>query len=291
MDTTQPYFIHEPTGPARPLIVDSPHSGSAYPADFGHACGIEALRRAEDNYIDELFSGAVDHGAVFLGATFPRCYIDANRSPDDIDPELLDAPWPGDLSRGGRAHAGNGLIRRLIRPGVPIYDRKLPIAEIEHRLEHYYRPYHLALERLLNRSVDDFGEVWHLNVHSMPNMAARTREKGILPIGTAVDMVIGDHDGTTGDPDLILGLRDFLIGRGYRVSINDPYKGVEILRRHADPARNRFSIQLEINKALYMDEKTLVKTANYSSLEFDINKALAWVGAFIDARRMPIAAD
>lgn len=287
-----PFCLIEPA-PAirRPVVFDSPHSGRVYPSDFNPSCSLSVLQKTEDHYIDDLFAHVPDDGATLLCAHFARCYIDANRSADDIDPDLLASPWPEPLDYQGRAHAGNGLIRRLVRPGVPIYNRKLAPAEIHHRLDTYYWPYHRALDQIIKDLHYAYGTVFHINCHSMPSLAAVTREKGRLPIGSSVDFVLGDRDGTTSRRDFIEGLRDVLTGRGYKVAMNDPYKGVEILRRHGNPSRGVNSVQLEINKALYMDEASGERSSNYNRLKSDLQILTEWIEAFSDRDQMPMAAD
>src|SRR5688572_13318571 len=132
-----------------PLVVDSPHSGRAYPADFGHAAPLALLRRAEDAFVDDLFEDAPRHGAGFLKALFPRSYIDPNRHEGEIDEGMLDDVWPHRIEASARAEMGLGLIRRLIRGNIPVYDRLLPVAEIEARITRFHRPYHDELEAML----------------------------------------------------------------------------------------------------------------------------------------------
>ncbi|MEZ5919527.1 MAG: N-formylglutamate amidohydrolase, partial [Alphaproteobacteria bacterium] len=164
------YTLTRPETPALPLIFDSPHSGTLYPEDFGYACDFHTLESAEDKYVDDLFASAPAFGAALLCAHFPRSYIDPNRSADDIDPALLAGLWDGALpiAPSPRSDAGIGLIRRLVRPGIPVYDRPLTSAEITARIERYYTPYHEALETLITEAHYNFGQVWHVNCHSMP---------------------------------------------------------------------------------------------------------------------------
>src|SRR3954466_3744387 len=127
-----------PTGTARPLVVDSPHSGRAYPEDFGHAAPLALLRRAEDAFVDDLYEDAPLHGAGFLKALFPRSYVDPNRHEAEIDPGMLTDAWPSAIEASERTEMGLGLIRRLIRGNVPVYDRQLSVAEIEDRIARFH---------------------------------------------------------------------------------------------------------------------------------------------------------
>ena len=282
-----------------PLVLDSPHSGHDYPADFldNARFTADALRKYEDNYIDDIFSGAPKLGAAFLCALFPRTYIDPNRAIDDIDPELLAAPWPEDkyglINPTIRSKNGHGIIRRLLSEDIELHKRKLSTAEIMHRITEYYAPYHNALADLLDRAHKDFGAVWHINCHSMPSRSAipNTPLKLIGNTRAPVDFCIGDRSGTTSGKDFTHMLRDFLKAKGYRVSINDPYQGVELVQRYSDPLRGRHSVQLEINKALYMNERTDEKTSGYDALKRDMNDLVAHTADYIEAKLVPLAAD
>jgi N-formylglutamate amidohydrolase len=240
------YNIQKPAR-ALPLVFDSPHSGRIYPADFDYACYEALLRRGEDNHVDELLENSTRYGASLLCAEFPRTYIDANRALDDIEPDILSEPWPEPLSPTDRALTGIGLIRRHIKPGIFVYDRKLSVNEIQQRIENYYKPYHIALENLLNGTFKTFGTVWHINWHSMPSLGAISP----LPhVGKRVnngqpDFVLGDRDGTSCGKEFTHDVRDFLKNLGYSVTINTPYKGVELVRRYGNPSAGRHSLQIE----------------------------------------------
>lgn len=282
---------------ALPVIFDSPHSGHHYPADFEYDCALETLRSIEDRYVDELFSTAPNLGATLLCADFPRSYIDVNRARDDIDYNLLDGVWPhaqyGAIAPTQRSDSGLGLISRLVKPGVPIYARKLGADEIMQRISRYYDPYHDALEKLLEDAFYNYGAFWHINCHSMPAASAYPR-KNIMMHGHSPrpsDIVLGDLDGRTCGRDYLYALRDFWKSKGYRVTINDPFKGVELIRRHAHPTRGRNSIQIEINRALYMDEDSGEKNKNYGEFQNIIAQMIAFTCAFARSKLTPMAAD
>lgn len=288
------FTIHKPKKTI-PLVFDSPHSGHHYPEDFGYACDHTHLAAAEDKYVDELFESAPQHAATLLLAHFPRAYIDVNRREDDIDTELLDEEWSGPfpIAPSSRSHAGIGLIRRLVKPGVPVYDRPLTSEEIVMRIEKYYRPYHTALENLLRDAHYNYGQVWHINCHSMPNASAYPK-RGIGLVGNRakpVDFVLGDRDGTSCSFDLTRSLRDFIKSLGYTVSVNDPFKGVELIDKYSAPGAGYHSLQIEINKALYMDEETQEKTKNFNELKDNIEKIIQFCTTFVDSRLTSMAAD
>ena len=157
-----------------PVIFDSPHSGTTYPADFEYSLSETILRMGEDTYVDELYAAAPEFGASFLTAHFPRAYIDANRLATDIDQELLDEPWPGEVTPSIKTKSGIGLIWRMARPGHPVYDRKLSVADVKARIETYHRPYQTLLMEAVDRALDKFGAVWHINCHSIAGSQRRT---------------------------------------------------------------------------------------------------------------------
>jgi len=255
----------EPQTEEVPLVFDSPHSGSHYPDDFRFCCPLDVLRTAEDSYVDELYAAAPESGATLIGALFPRSYVDPNRASDDLDPALFDGRWPQPLSPSHRARSGLGLVRRVARPGIPIYDRKLTVAEVLARIERCHTPYHRVLAETCDRLHRKFGIVWHINCHSMPSQ--RSGKKG----GHCADFVLGDRDGTTCAPELTDFVARVLRGCGYTVRINEIYKGVEIVKRHGRPAAQRHSLQIEVDRALYMDQKTLEKTKDFTRLRADIS--------------------
>lgn len=285
--------VKKPTSPL-PLVFDSPHSGAHYPKDFGYACDFETLKQAEDQHVDDLFANATNHGGHLLLAHFPRSYIDVNRSCDDIDLQLLNEPWTGPTANPtSRSDAGIGLIRRLVKPGVPVYDRALSSEEILTRIEKYYRPYHEKLADLIEEAHYNFGQAWHINCHSMPHSSAYPKH-GIGLIGNTArpsDFVLGDRDGTACDPNFTRALRDFIRKLGYTVTINDPFKGVELVERYSNPTRGYNSIQIEINKSLYMDEETGKKTPGYTKLKSDLDSIMAFMTTHIQSRLVNLAAD
>lgn len=257
--------VHGPQTAAVPLVLDSPHSGSAMPADFGSVRTEAELREGEDSFIDELYRPATARGVPLLAALFPRTYLDVNRHAEDIDPELLAEPWPQPLAPSAKARIGKALVWRTMDGDRPIYDRRLSVAEMQSRIRDYHRPYHDTLRSLLDGAHARFGAVWHINCHSMgPNTSVSIEGVDGRP---RADIVLGDRDGTTCAPEFTAFVRDTLAGQGYRVQINDPFKGVELVRAWADPARGRHSLQLEVNKRLYMDTATLRRHAGFELLQ------------------------
>lgn len=262
------FLVHGPTPAQRPVVLDSPHSGARFPADFGAAVTEFDLRDGEDSFIDELWRPATERGIPLLAAQFARTYLDLNRHAGDIDLALLDAPWPHAHQPSGKAAIGKALLWRTLDDGRPIYDRLLPAAEVQARIARCHRPYHQALRGLMDAAHARFGVVYHLNCHSM-NAVSGVMGAGGAGIARA-DMVLGDRDGSTCAPAFTAFVREVLAAQGYDVRINDPFKGVELVRAHADPAAGRHSLQLEVNKRLYMDEATRERHAGYARLQADL---------------------
>jgi N-formylglutamate deformylase len=250
---------------AAALVLDSPHSGQRYPADFNHACERSALRVAEDTHVQALWDFAAAMDVAMVQAHFPRSYIDANRSLQELDPSMLDAPWPGEVTGGPKVRLGKGLIWRCLDDGTPIYDRLLSVGDVRQRVERCWRPYHDSLEHAVAAARSRHGFVLHLNCHSMPAMADdfSTDHPGLMH----ADFVLGDRDGTSADPRLTRWIERFLNSRGFEVSVNHPYKGVEIVRRHGRPREHQHSIQLEVNKRLYMDETTFAMNDGFPRVQ------------------------
>lgn len=276
-----------------PLVFDSPHSGTVYPDDFDYVCDFAQLEKAEDKAVDDLFASAPDYGAAFLAADFPRSYIDVNRCVTDIDEHVLDEPWPETLNPSARSGAGIGLVRRIVRPGLPLYDHPLSVNAIRHRIETYYVPYHAALAGLITDAHDTHGQVWHVNCHSMPPQSSFAGQPGMFRAYPArnPDFVLGDRDGTTCSLDFTHALRDHLRHQGYTVAINDPYKGVELVYRYSDPAAGKHSIQIEVCKSLYLEEDLVTKSKNYNALKDELNNLIGFCADYVRAQAMPLAAD
>lgn len=269
---TASFYHHAPQGAPAPVVFDSPHSGTEYPADFRSIAPLAVLRRAEDAFVDELFGSAPRHGAPLIAARFPRIYIDPNRDLVDLDPAMLDGPWPEPLRPSRKTELGVGLIWRIMPPSAPLYDRLLGVEEVRGRIDRCWQPYHNAVAAALDETYGRFGKVWHLNCHSMPAQGNAASEDG--PVARA-EFVLGDRDGTTCAPEFTAFIAAFLRDLGYQVKINEPYKGVELVRRYSDPARGRHSLQIEVNRKLYMDEETREKHEGFAALQANLEKLVA----------------
>jgi N-formylglutamate deformylase len=272
---------HDPTIDAIPLVFDSPHSGEIYPVDFQHSAARNLVRQAEDTHVARLWSHVTAVGATLIEAQFPRAYIDPNRSLADIDPALLADAWDEPLTPSRKSIQGIGLVWRVVSGGVPLYARKLSAAELRGRIDRYYAPYHAELEAIIEAHHRSFDAVWHVDCHSMPAVGDVYADD---PGRERCDFVIGDRDGTTCEAAFTRFIVDTLKGIGYSAAINDPYKGVEIVRRHGRPHERRHSVQIEIKRSLYMHEKTLVPNNGYGKLQRDLQKLAASLATYVRER-------
>jgi len=275
-------FEQTPADNEIPLVFDSPHSGTTYPDDFRSVLPLARLRKAEDTFVHELYAAAPAAGAVLMGAHFPRIYIDPNRSEADLDLELLDGDWDVALRPSRKTDLGVGLIWRLAPPGDPIYDRRLSPAETRHRIETYHRPYHATLKGHLDRLHDQFGQVWHINCHSMPEHGSVMSEDG--PDAVRPDFILGDRDGTSCGVELTEFVRAHLADRGYGVVLNDPYKGVELVRAYSAPEAGRHSLQIEINRKLYMREESFERSDGFNTLQAELTGLIEALAEFVRSR-------
>jgi len=254
-----------------PLVFSSPHSGRDYPAAFLAASKLDALaiRRSEDSFVDELFGHVPQLGAPLLRALFPRAFVDPNREPYELDPAMFTTPLPAFVTRRSpRVAAGLGTIARVVANGSEIYSGKLDFDEANERIERCYRPYHDALEDLIAHTRTMFGTCVLIDCHSMPsiggpmeNDAGRRRQ---------VDFILGDAHGRSCARTLTLLVEDTLRGMGYSVVRNTPYSGGFITRNYGRPERGVHALQIEINRALYMDETSFERTEGLARVAADM---------------------
>lgn len=250
--------------PRSPLVFDAPHCGADWPAQGTPTIAPDsALRTSWDAHLDALWAEAIAGDAPLLAARFHRAYIDANRARDDIDPELLAEAWPGDIVPCPTSHKGMGLIRRFALPGVPMYGQLLETADVQARIAQCYDPYHAMLDRLIDNAQARFGRCVHIVCLSMKSVGnAMNEDSG----ATRPDFVVSDQEGCSTDPFLLRWVAASLGALGHSVQLNHPYRGGELVRRHGQPGRGRHSLQIAINRALYMDETSCQRHAGYSRL-------------------------
>ena len=265
----QPFRIVRPAGRNNAGLVASPHSGRVYPRAFLAASRLDphALRRSEDCFVDELFSGAASCGLPLLAADFPRAYCDVNREPWELDPAMFSdklPPWCN--TRTPRINAGFGTIARLVASGQPIYAEKLLFAEAEARIRSCWQPYHNALSALIAETRSAFDRCVLLDCHSMPTEApAGARQNP--------DFVLGDAHGTSCDPVLCGVAHRFLEDAGYRVRRNQPYAGGYVTRHYGRPRQGVHVLQIEVSRSLYLDQARYLKLARFDQIR-DLMSAL-----------------
>ncbi len=249
-----------------PLLIDSPHSGSAYPETFLRETRLDcrAIRRSEDAWVDELCEPAAEMGAAVMRAHFPRAYLDVNREPLELDPRMFTGTLPAEANtRSTRVAGGLGTIPRIVSEREEIYRGPIPIGEALERIDMLYRPYHAALRQALGRIHGQFGLAVLIDCHSMPSG---------LKIGGAdgrTDIVLGDRNGESCTAALTDVVSALLRGAGYRVARNKPYAGGFITEHYGRPKVGLHALQIEISRGLYMNETTFKKTAGFETLKRD----------------------
>lgn len=261
-----PFVLIEPLRRTAPIIFASPHSGRRYPADLlaDARVSLISLRRSEDAYVDELFAGAAAHGAAVVSATIARAYVDLNRDPAELDPEMFDERPPhSPHASSARVQAGLGAIPRISGDGQTIYRRKLSLSEAERRINAVHRPYHALLANLVAETKEMFGCSVLIDCHSMPNNARGAH---------APDVVLGDRFGASCHPS-VTGLAEATLRRlGYRVARNTPFAGGHTTQTYGRPGLGLHALQIEINRSLYVDERTLERTNGYTRVRADMSR-------------------
>ncbi len=274
------FEILSPDVQAVPVVVASPHSGNCYPDDLIAAARLDALslRRSEDCFVDELFGDAVACGVPLLRALFPRAYVDVNREPWELDPSMFEDELPAWVNRGSpRVAAGLGTIARIVSEGVAIYRRKLRFAEAEARVEQLYKPYHAALDHLLAATRARFGTCLLIDAHSMPSAPGVAGSRA----PELADIVLGDLNGTSCAPVIIEAAEALLTGLGYRVTRNKPYAGGHTTLIHGAPREGRHCLQVEINRSLYMNERSLQRKAGFATIREHMRTLIDGLGVLV----------
>jgi len=270
----------EPDGPPAPLVYDSPHTGMVFPADFDPVIPLEQCERVADWYIEDLFGAAPEHGAVMLEALFRRAYLDPNRDTTDLDLSMVDGDWPDPVNVTEKTARGASLIWRVIDGETEIYGRKLTVEEVRRRIETYWKPYHAELKAALDSVHQAHGRVYHINCHSMPEWGdARWGDQG----QRRADFIVGTRDGATASDSFTEVVVESLRAAGYSVTVNDKFKGVELIRRYSDPAQGRESLQIEVNRGIYMDETAISRNERYGATKAAITRMIEAVAAFAKA--------
>lgn len=274
-DFNPPFTINAPQSQTIPFVFNSPHSGRTYPPAFLAASRLDALsiRRSEDSFVEEIFSGTSRLGAPLLQANFPRAYLDTNREPYELDPAMFhDALPPHANTRSVRVAGGLGTIARVVADSTEIYRAPLSYAEADHRIRTLYMPYHQALSDLLETTFKRFGCAVLIDCHSMPSLAGPLEDD----LGASrADIVLGDRYGVSASTALTDAAERILTDLGYVVVRNTPYAGGFNTEHYGRPAQGLHALQIEINRALYMDEARVTRAAGLNRLTRDMGEFVA----------------
>jgi N-formylglutamate amidohydrolase len=278
------FEIVAPSEVTVPLVFNSPHSGRLYPAALLADSRLDerGLRRSEDFLVDDLFGDAPEVGAPLLKALFPRAYLDVNREPYELDPRMFDGRLPSFVNtRSLRVAGGLGTVPRIVGDGHEIYRRRLPVAEALMRIDVIYRPYHAALRRLMERAGAAFGEAVLIDCHSMPSASLGA------DVAARPDIVLGDRYGASCAPQVTDVAQDIFESLGYVVARNRPYAGGFITEHYGHPASGAHALQIEINRALYMNEAALAPHAGYARVKADVASFMARLAAALAGMALP----
>jgi N-formylglutamate amidohydrolase len=270
-----PLDLRRPAAQLLPLVVASPHSGSDYPAEFVAASRLDPLnlRRSEDAFVDEIFAAAPRLGAPLLAARFPRAYLDVNREAWELDPAMFAEALPEYVNaRSPRVRMGLGTIARVVASGEEIYGGKLSFAEAQERIDTLYRPYHAALTGLVEDTATEFGFCLVVDCHSMPSGAPGNAGR------ESADIVLGDCHGAACAPQIVECARRYLTRRGFVVALNAPYAGGFTTGHYGRPRRGRHALQIEINRAIYMEERSYRRRPGFAQFAGEMAGFVACLG-------------
>jgi N-formylglutamate amidohydrolase len=283
-----PFDVLDPPALVSPLVFSSPHSGAIYPKSFLAAARLDAmtLRRSEDAYVDQLFAGVVAHGAPLIRARFPRAYLDLNREPYELDPRMFEGRLPVFANtRSVRVAGGLGTIARLVGDSQEIYRDRLKLEEALARIDRLYKPYHRSLRFLLERAQQIFGLAVLIDCHSMPSISSVPLPDPLSDRKIKADFVLGDRYGTSCEAALIDTVEYELRRLGYQVMRNKPYAGVFITEHYGDPANHFQALQIEVNRGLYMDERTMDKAPRFAQVAADLCRVADQLACLLATRR------
>lgn len=269
------------------VVFASPHSGSSYPEDMRRQTVLNDLliRSSEDAFVDRLFECAPVYGARFIKAHMPRAYVDLNRSPDELDPALIEGVRR--QCHNPRVASGLGVIPRVVANGRAIYRGKLKMVEAQSRLDRFWHPYHHKLQSLLNDAMSYHGQAVLIDCHSMPHEALES----VIHSGVRrPDIVLGDRFGAAAAGEVVDRVEAAFVAQGFRVARNAPFAGAYITQAYGKPTRGQHAVQVELDRALYMDEKRVAPNANFEAVRIAVHAAVAEI-ARIGQERMPLAAE
>jgi N-formylglutamate amidohydrolase len=277
--------VDEPDSHSIPFVFNTGHSGAVYPPSFLAASRLDglSLRRSEDAHVDRLFAPVVGLGAPLLRANFPRAYLDVNREPFELDPRMFDGRLPPYANtRSMRVAGGLGTVPRVVADGQEIYPGRIAATEAVARIEDLYKPYHRVLRSLIQRTSRTYGHCILIDCHSMPSTSLGRDD-------AKADVILGDRYGTACAPALIDAFEAQFLALGFRVVRNKPYAGGFITEHYGEPNLGRHALQIELNRALYMNESSLALTADFPRLVENLTAIVAAVaanGSLMPAPRM-----
>jgi N-formylglutamate amidohydrolase len=284
---TDSFDLYLPSVQSAPFVFSSPHSGRDYRTTFQGQSRLDALvlRSSEDAFVDRLFSDAPLHGAPLLTARAPRAFLDLNRAADELDPALIEGV--ARTPHNPRIASGLGVVPRVVSGGRLIYEGRLAREDADARLIRYWHPYHTRLRRLMMDTLERFDSAVLIDCHSMPHEAleAHSRKGGILP-----DVVLGDRYGAAANSDVVARIEAAFANAGLRVARNTPFAGAYITQAYGRPSRNQHVIQVEIDRALYLDEARVEPRPDFAAFQALISGVIAQITDF-GRDALPLAAE
>jgi N-formylglutamate amidohydrolase len=285
--TSAAFTLFRPQRRDTPVIFSSPHSGRDYPASLLERTLLDerAIRSSEDAFVDELFLTAPQFGAPLITTQVPRAYIDLNRAADELDPALIEGV--ARAPHNPRVNSGLGVIPRVVANGRPIYRGKIALREAQARIEQLWQPYHDALRGLVDESLAGFGEAVLIDCHSMPHEAIEAHAQAGQP---RPDVVLGDRFGAAAGREVMEAVEAAFAEAGLRVARNAPFAGAYIAQAYGCPARGQHVVQIEIDRALYMDEGRIVRRDDFAAFQALMTGVIARI-AGIGRQRLPLAAE
>lgn len=254
---------HDPVQNAAPVLFEIPRSGAEYPRSFFSPASLSDIHYGVSSYVETLFDKVTDAGAIWLYARFPNTYIDLNRAETDVDPAMVEGDWPVSETLSAKAKAGRGLLPAAGFKGAPLYDGKVTAEDLKNRVENYYRPYHARVESILAGFKAEAGKAFHLSCHSMPHVISAGPDKG----KTRSEIDLGDLNGKTSNPDFINFLAEEFAKLGFETTVNKFFPGDECIARQGKPAEGIHSVQIEVNRSLFMNEQTRILRPDYTEIQ------------------------
>ena len=284
---TEAFTLYQPKRRDTPVVFSSPHSGRVYPPAFlaGSVLDAHVIRSSEDAFVDDLFRSATDCGAPLIAAHAPRAFIDLNRAADEMDSSVVEGVARS--PHNPRVASGLGVIPRVVSGGRAIYRGKMPLSEAEARIRSHWQPYHAALRHLTEESHTQFGQSVLIDCHSMPHEAIESHSR---PGFARPEVVLGDRFGAAAARDVMDQVEAAFRHAGLRVSRNAPFAGAYIAQTYGRPSRGFHVVQVEIDRALYMDEAQIVPSTNYAAFQALLSGVISEITQ-IGRRHLPLAAE